>query len=123
MEELKPIKIMYLNTSFVGTVGSTPKVETNKDNDPYLHFRLAVDCRRNREPLWMTVYVHDHMLFNRVTKLNIDKGDRIYINGRLGLEGDDIKATLSCHDFELIPSTRPNSKNKTADTPTETETI
>ena len=99
-------------TTALITIGSKPDVRTNPNGHSTMYFRGACERPMSEGTEWLSVYISDPPLIERVNKLNLDKGDRIVATGSLRLDthrDGSPNPVLSCGGFELVPKRRTES--------------
>ena len=102
------------------TIGTTPDVRTNPNGHRTMYFRGACERPMSEGTEWLSIYISDPPLIERVNKLNLDKGDRIVATGSLRLEthrDGTPNPVLSCGGFELVPKRRTESPTAEAPSP------
>lgn len=77
--------ISGIETCFIARVGTDVEVKTSQAGKPWANFRACVGSEKDGEEQqqWLQIV----MFGSRASSLTIVKGDKIYVEGRLKLEG------------------------------------
>jgi single-strand DNA-binding protein len=67
--------------AFIGNVGRDPEMRSTKNGKDVCSFSIAVNERKDGEPLWLQVSVFDKLA--ATCKQYLSKGKQVYIQGRL----------------------------------------
>jgi single-strand DNA-binding protein len=69
---------------FIGNVGRKPELKTSKSGKSYCNFSIAVNEKKDGEPLWINVYCFEKQAESCAKYL--DKGKQVCVIGRLVIE-------------------------------------